>query len=210
MCMARNGFLRVPGSCLTSRHVNRLPSFRAGETQVHAGFGLSASRLPVSLYLEQLHRRHKENRSGKLADYIPELTRVDPDLFGLAFATMDGYVYEAGDTAAPFTIQSISKAIIYGLALEDHGREEVLRRIGVEPSGEAFNSIAFDEKNNRPFNPMVNAGAIAATALINGSGHAERWERILDIFQRFVGRDLKMDEPVYKSESATGHRNRAI
>ena len=169
-----------------------------------------ASRLPVSRYLERLHSRHKENRSGKLADYIPELTRIDPDLFGIAFATMDGYVYEVGDTAAPFTIQSISKAIIYGLALEDHGREEVLRRIGVEPSGEAFNSIAFDEKNNRPFNPMVNAGAIAATALIKGANIDERWERILDIFQRFVGRDLKMDDAVYRSVSATGHRNRAI
>ncbi|MEQ1902283.1 MAG: glutaminase A [Devosia sp.] len=171
---------------------------------------MASSALPVWHYLQDLHKRHKENRSGKLADYIPELTRIDPDLFGLAFATMDGYIYEAGDVSALFTIQSISKAIIYGLALEDHGREEVLRRIGVEPSGEAFNSIAFDEKNNRPFNPMVNAGAIAATALVKGSGHAERWERILDIFQRFVGRDLKMDDAVHASESSTGHRNRAI
>jgi glutaminase len=169
-----------------------------------------AVQLPVRRYLEDLHARHKLNREGKLADYIPELTRIDPDLFGVAFATMDGYVYEAGDTAAPFTIQSISKAIIYGLALEDHGRDEVLRKIGVEPSGEAFNSIAFDEKNNRPYNPMVNAGAIAATALIKGADAEERWDRILDTFQRFAGRDLKMDEAVHRSESATGHRNRAI
>jgi glutaminase len=171
---------------------------------------VTSSQLPVALYLEALHRRHKENRTGNLANYIPELTRVDPDLFGLAFATMDGYLYEAGDTNALFTIQSVSKAIIYGLALEDLGREEVLKRIGVEPSGEAFNSIAFDERNNRPFNPMVNAGAIAATALIKGKDHAERWDRILDAFQRFVGRDLKLDDAVYRSESATGHRNRAI
>ncbi|MEQ1769989.1 MAG: glutaminase A [Devosia sp.] len=171
---------------------------------------MASKSLPVAQYLQALHDRHKTNRTGKLADYIPELTRTDPDLFGLAFATMDGYVYEAGDTAALFTIQSISKAIIYGLALEDHGRAEVLRRIGVEPSGEAFNSIAFDEKNNRPFNPMVNAGAIAATALVKGAAHDERWTRILETFQRFVGRDLVMDEAVYASESATGHRNRAI
>ena len=169
-----------------------------------------ATLLPVRRYLEDLHARHKLNRSGKLADYIPELTRVDPDLFGIAFCTMDGFVYETGDTAALFTIQSISKAIIYGLALEDHGREEVLKKIGVEPSGEAFNSIAFDEKNNRPFNPMVNAGAIAATALVKGADLTERWARILDIFERFVGRSLTLDEAVYKSESATGHRNRAI
>ncbi|MEP7241437.1 MAG: glutaminase A [Devosia sp.] len=169
-----------------------------------------APLLPVQRYLEDLHARHKLNRSGKLADYIPELTRVEPDLFGIAFATMDGYVYEIGDTAAAFTIQSISKAIIYGLALEDHGRAEVLRKIGVEPSGEAFNSIAFDEKNNRPFNPMVNAGAIAATALVKGSNETERWARILDTFERFAGRSLLLDDAVYRSESATGHRNRAI
>ncbi len=171
---------------------------------------MSPPKLPVAQFLQALHDRHKQNRTGKLADYIPELTRIEPDLFGLAFATMDGYVYEVGDTTAQFTIQSVSKAIIYGLALEDHGREEVLRKIGVEPSGEAFNSIAFDEKNNRPFNPMVNAGAIAATALIKGTGSEERWERILDIFQRFAGRDLGIDDAVYRSESATGHRNRAI
>ncbi|MGV3490524.1 MAG: glutaminase A, partial [Devosia sp.] len=96
------------------------------------------------------------------------------------------------------------------LALEDHGHEEVLRHIGVEPSGEAFNSITFDERNNRPFNPMVNSGAIAATALIRGNGHEERYKRILDIFRRFTGRELELDEAVYRSESLTGNRNRAI
>jgi glutaminase len=171
---------------------------------------MASSSLPVWQYLEQLHARHKENRSGQLANYIPELARVDPDQFGIAFATMDGYVYEVGDTAALFTIQSVSKAMIYGLALEDHGREAVLQRIGVEPSGEAFNAIRFDEVRNRPFNPMVNAGAIAATALVKGADHGERNARILEFFRRFTGRDLALDEDVYRSESATGHRNRAI
>ncbi|SFZ85312.1 L-glutaminase [Devosia enhydra] len=169
-----------------------------------------AFALPVDSYLQTLHDRHKANRTGKLADYIPELTRIAPDLFGLAFVTMDGHIYEAGDTKARFTIQSISKPLIYGMALEEHGREAVLKRIGVEPSGEAFNSIAFDERNNRPFNPMVNAGAIAATALVKGADHAERFARILETFERFVGRRLEIDEDVYRSESLTGHRNRAI
>lgn len=171
---------------------------------------MAASALPVQDYLDALHRRHKENRQGAVASYIPELTRVDHDQFGIALATMDGYIYETGDSAALFTIQSISKALIYGMALEDHGREAVLKKIGVEPSGEAFNSITFDEKNNRPFNPMVNAGAIAATALIKGGDREERFARILECFQRFVGRDLRLDEEVYRSESLTGHRNRAI
>jgi glutaminase len=171
---------------------------------------MSSSTLPVWQYLQTLHDKHKLNRAGRLANYIPELDRVDPDQFGISFVTMDGFVYEAGDTNNLFTIQSVSKAIIYALALEDHGREEVLRRIGVEPSGEAFNSIVFDERNNRPFNPMVNAGAIAATALVKGSSHAERLERIIQMFEAFVGRRLSMDEQVFRSESSTGHRNRAI
>ncbi len=171
---------------------------------------MSSPPLPVWQYLQTLHAKHKLNRSGRVANYIPELERVDPDLFGISFVTMDGYIYEAGDANSLFTIQSVSKAIIYCLALEDHGREEVLRKIGVEPSGEAFNSIVFDERNNRPFNPMVNAGAIASTALVKGASHAGRLDRILNMFERFAGRRLDMDEAVYRSESATGHRNRAI
>lgn len=172
--------------------------------------GLSPKELPVWQYLNDLYARHRPNQSGQLASYIPELSAVDPDLFSVAFATTDGFVYEVGDTSALFTIQSISKAVIYALALEDHGHEEVLSHIGVEPSGDAFNSISFDERNNRPFNPMVNAGAIVASALIKGADHAERYQRILDIFQRFTGRILDLDEAVYRSETLTGNRNRAI
>ena len=172
--------------------------------------GLSPKELPVWQYLNALYDRHLPNRSGELASYIPELAAVEPDQFSIAFATTDGFVYEVGDSQAQFTIQSVSKAVIYALALEDHGREEVLKHIGVEPSGEAFNSITFDERNNRPFNPMVNSGAIAATAMIRGSGHAERYARIIDIFRRFTGRELALDEAVYRSENLTGNRNRAI
>src|SRR6185436_5879450 len=87
---------------------------------------------------------------------------------------------------------------------------EVLRKVGVEPTGEAFNSIVMDEINNRPFNPMVNAGAIATTALIKGNGPEERFARILGMFSRYAGRQLSIDESVFQSERATGHRNRAI
>jgi glutaminase len=166
--------------------------------------------LPVRQYLEHLFERHSTNYSGQLASYIPELAAVDPDRFAIAFATTDGFVYAVGDVDAEFTIQSVSKAVIYALALEDHGPEEVLRKIGVEPSGDAFNSITFDDKNNRPFNPMVNAGAIAASALIRGTSHEERFERIIEFFQRFTGRKLALDDGVYRSESLTGNRNRAI
>lgn len=169
-----------------------------------------ARDLPVWQYLEALYRRHVVNTDGELASYIPELAAVPPDRFAIAFATTDGFVYEVGDAGAEFTIQSVSKAVIYALALQDHGQEAVLKKIGVEPSGDAFNSITFDDKNNRPFNPMVNAGAIAASALIKGANHGERMDRIIEMFRLFTGRSLCMDGDVYRSESLTGNRNRAI
>jgi glutaminase len=125
-------------------------------------------------------------------------------------AIVDGHVYEVGDSRSTFTIQSVSKAFMYGLALEDHGPDVLLKRVGVEPTGDPFNAIVLDEEANRPPNPMVNAGAIAVTGLIEG-GHAdERWDRILGTLSRFAGRPLSVDDAVAASETATGHRNRAI
>jgi glutaminase len=164
----------------------------------------------ITACLEELHAKYQHENGGALADYIPELTKVDPSLFGIALMTVDGQPYSVGDCQVPFTIQSISKAFVYGLALEDHGLEGVLARVGVEPSGDAFNAIVFDERTNRPFNPMVNAGAIATTGLIKGHGSGERMARIVEMFRRYTGRVLDVDEAVFTSESATGHRNRAI
>ncbi len=160
--------------------------------------------------LHEIYQVLADDLRGKLADYIPELAMVDPDRFGIAVAMADGHVYEVGDTGVPFSIQSVSKPLVYGMALRDNGMEHVIRKIGVEPSGEAFNSIVFDTVHNRPFNPMVNSGAIAATALIGGADHADRLARILDQFRAFAGRPLAIDEKIYRSEATTGHRNRAI
>ena len=165
---------------------------------------------PIHSALFEIYREYRENFSGEVASYIPELAKVNPALFGIALATADGEIYEVGDARQLFTIQSISKPFVYALALEDHGVEQVLKKIGVEPSGEAFNSIVFDERGNRPFNPMVNAGAIAATALIQGANHKQRLERLLGKFSDLCGRPVQIDHAVYRSERATGHRNRAI
>jgi glutaminase len=91
-----------------------------------------------------------------------------------------------------------------------HGREHVLSKVGVEPTGEAFNSIVLDEASNRPFNPMVNAGAIATADLIDGKDYPERVGKLLDLFGRYCGRTVYVDNGVFMSERATGHRNRAI
>lgn len=166
--------------------------------------------LPIQAYLEDLHGRLAGVRDGEVASYIPELTRADPNWFGIALVTVDGHVYQAGDSHQKFTIQSISKAITYGLALEDQGVAGVLAKVGVEPSGEAFNSISLEKDTGRPFNPMINAGAIATTGLIEGSDQDAKLARILQRFEKFVGHPVSVDEEVYRSERDTGHRNRAI
>jgi glutaminase len=172
--------------------------------------GPELSTGPVDQYLAALHARLVELRDGDVATYIPELAKADPELFGIAIATVDGKVYSVGNANQRFTIQSTSKAFIYGYILAKYGREAVLEHVGVEPTGEAFNSIVLDEIANRPYNPMVNSGAMAAAELIKGDTLEERIANMLDIMSRYAGRSLSIDESVFRSEQATGHRNRAI
>ena len=91
---------------------------------------------------------------------------MDPEAFGICLVTVDGAVYEAGDARTPFTLQSLSKPLVYAAALDAIGDDEVRRHIGVEPTGEAFNSITLTPGSGLPLNPMVNAGAITAASLI--------------------------------------------
>jgi len=165
---------------------------------------------PFRAYLGDLHDRHRASAEGAVADYIPELATAKPEWFGICAVSANGQVFDVGDCDRHFTIQSISKAFVYGLALEDCGRDAVNRRVGVEPTGDAFNAIILDEATNRPFNPMVNAGAIATTDLITGANATARLKRILDMFRRYTGREHEVDMPVFLSEKTTGHRNRAM
>ncbi|WP_210687123.1 glutaminase A [Mycolicibacterium sp. GESEQ-9] len=164
----------------------------------------------VQHYLDRIRAEQIELRDGALASYIPELSTVDPESFGLSLSTSDGYVYESGDTAMEFTIQSISKPFTYALALELIGQDAVDAKIGVEPSGEAFNEISVDNVTKTPKNAMINAGAIAAVSLVPGAGADERFDRILEFYSACAGRRLHVDMDVYGSEKATGNRNRAI
>lgn len=164
----------------------------------------------VQHYLDRIRAEQIELHDGALASYIPELSTVDPESFGLSLSTSDGYVYESGDTAVEFTIQSISKPFTYALALELIGQDAVDAKIGVEPSGEAFNEISVDNVTKTPKNAMINAGAIAAVSLVPGAGADERFDRILEFYSACAGRRLHVDMDVYGSEKATGNRNRAI
>jgi glutaminase len=165
---------------------------------------------PIQVAVQQALDRYRSLDSGHLADYIPELARVEPDRFGIAVVTTNGAVYLAGDVDVPFTIQSVSKAFSYGLAIERVGRDKVRSRVGVEPSGDAFNAIEFDPATHRPYNPMVNAGAITVAGLLYESYGPSAFDAVLERFSRAAGRPLDLDEAVYRSESETGFRNRAI
>ncbi|MER3433202.1 MAG: glutaminase A [Leptolyngbya sp. ERB_1_1] len=166
---------------------------------------------PFQSFLEELYLKYRDFKDGAVASYIPELAKADPDWFSICVVTVDGQVFEVGDSSQLFTIQSISKVFAYGMALEDRGRETLLRKVGVEPTGDPFNSIIrLDENSKRPDNPMVNAGAIATTSLIQGSNATDRVNRLLEMFRRYTGRDVFIDISVFMSERTTGHRNRAL
>ena len=167
-------------------------------------------RSVVQDYVESILEDCGADRSGAVADYIPELAAADPDRFGICVASADGYVYEAGDSRVPFTIQSISKPFTYGLALADNGIAAVDAKVGVEPSGDAFNEISLDPVTGRPRNPMINAGAITAASLVAGATPEESFDRVRQAYSAWAGRDLELDEQLYRSELRTGHRNRAI
>jgi glutaminase len=171
---------------------------------------ITAVASPFRNYLNDLHEKYRSLNEGTVADYIPELALAKPEWFGVCVVTTEGQVFEVGDCDKLFTIQSISKAFVFGLALEDHGREYVNSKVSVEPTGEAFNSIVLDEATNRPYNPMVNAGAIATADLIKGESGTERLKRVLEMFKRYTGRDHDVNVPVFLSEKATGYRNRAM
>src|SRR3954467_8316652 len=169
----------------------------------------TSSKPPLLRFLDTCHAEFSRETAGAVADYIPELGKADPAHFGISLATLDGHVYEAGDTRIAFTIQSMSKPFVFALALDTLGAARVESVIGVEPSGDPFNSIRLNA-DNHPFNPMVNAGAIACSGLIYEAKGDGAFEYIRQALGRFAGRELDVDDAVYKSESLTGDRNRAI
>lgn len=164
---------------------------------------------PMIDYLHLLLESCGED-AGEVASYIPELAQADPDRLAIAVATLDGEVYVAGDADVEFTIQSISKPFTYALAIADQGLDAVLEQIDVEPSGDAFNEISLEPETGRPRNPMINAGAIAAHALVRGDDAAARSERILELYSRLAGRELSIAEDVFESELSAADRNMAL
>lgn len=167
----------------------------------------------VNRRLDELYERHLDDHEGEVATYYdPEAPQEEKESFGVSLVSTNGKAFQTGDHDLPFPLQSISKAFVYGMALEDCGREAVLKKVGVEPSGEAFNSIEFDEKANRPHNPMVNAGALATTSLVlNGVNPEKCMERILAVLQKYAANgSLHVNEELLAAQMEDTDRNRAI
>jgi glutaminase len=177
----------------------------------HALGGRADAQGPAQAAVEAAHAKYLALDEGKNADYIPALAKVDPKLFGIALVTVDGKVVKKGDVTSPFSIQSISKVFTLASALQTAGDEAVLEKIGVDATGQVFNSIvAIEQMKGKEMNPFVNPGAIATTSLVEGKTPEEKWARILGIHEAFAGRKLEVNQEVYKSESDTNERNRAI
>nr|WP_294502659.1 glutaminase A [uncultured Rhodopila sp.] len=157
-----------------------------------------------------LHGELKANTAGELASYIPELAKVPADLFGIAVADPRGRVSSLGDAAHEFTIQSVAKPFAFAMLLDTIGRDATYRSVGVQPSGDPFNAIELDPRTNRPFNPMVNAGAIAVCGRLLQALGPSAFDRLKAKLGDAAGRPLDIDEAVFRSENETGHRNRAI
>jgi glutaminase len=157
------------------------------------------------------YARHKKNRRGKNASYIPALAEVDAQLFGVCVATVDGQTFSAGDAECQFALESISKVFTAALAMEQVGPREFHRKVGADPTGEAFNSVlALELHNDKPNSPMVNAGAMTATSLVSATDAEDRWRQILQIQSDFAGRAISVSERISASERATNFHNRAI
>jgi glutaminase len=180
-----------------------------------ASLGASAQAIPSAQVLnrvvQEAYDKFKDVKDGANADYIPELTKVPSELFGVVIVTARGDVYSAGDVDYAFSIQSVSKPFTAALVMQEQGSADVISdKIGVEPTGLPFNSIlATQVLKPVSVNPLVNSGAIASVSLVNAKNADERFRKILGFFEQLAGDKLSVIEDVYRSEAATNQRNRA-
>jgi len=176
---------------------------------------VSTGQLPseeaVRGLVAEAHRRFSAVQEGEVARYIPALAAADPAHFGICVASTGGMVFEAGESTQPFTIQSLSKPFLFALLCQAIGEDVARDRLGVNSTGLPFNSVLAVERSGEGLsNPMVNAGAIAATSLVPGDTAEAKWWFIEEGFSRFAGRPLQIDQEVYASEIATNRRNLGI
>ncbi|XP_061858551.1 glutaminase kidney isoform, mitochondrial isoform X2 [Colius striatus] len=162
-------------------------------------------------HIDELYESAKKQSGGKVADYIPQLAKFSPDLWGVSLCTVDGQRHSVGDTKVPFCLQSCVKPLKYAIAVNDLGTEYVHRYVGKEPSGLRFNKLFLNE-DDRPHNPMVNAGAIVITSLIKqGANNAEKFDYVMQFMNKMAGNEyVGFSNATFQSERESGDRNFAI
>jgi len=171
---------------------------------------VAANAEELQRVVNEAHSQFKDVMDGAPADYIPELAKVPAELFGVVIVTARGEVYTAGDVDYAFSIQSVSKPFTAALVMQQQGSDAIVEKIGVEPTGQKFNSILATQIIPQvSVNPLVNSGAIASVSMVQAKNAKERFNTILDFFNQLSGAKLKVIEDVYKSEAATNQRNRA-
>ena len=215
MLNTRNRFRIILATvCLLAVSLGPLPSNAQTKAQTKTqtkASPVAPSRERAEAVVREAYEKFKNDTDGKNADYIPYLAHVDSKLFGIAFVSTDGYVFELGDVKYSFSIQSISKVYSLALAMEELGPEQVFQKVGSEPTGRAFNSpSAVVDMPTHTGNPLVNAGAISTVSLISAGNADEKWNKILDFYSKAAGEKLTLIEEVYKSEAATNTGNKAL
>jgi glutaminase len=161
--------------------------------------------------VDAAYKEFKDVKEGANADYIPILATVPSEMFGVVIVTREGEVYAAGELDYEFSIQSVSKPFTASLIMAEQGPKAIREKIGIEPTGLAFNSkLALEIHPERSVNPLVNAGAIAAVSLVNATSEEDRWQKVLGNISDYAGRDLKVLDEVYKSEYESSWSNRGI
>ncbi|CAA0122611.1 Glutaminase 1 [Halioglobus japonicus] len=169
------------------------------------------AKADVEAALNAAYTKYKDLSEGANADYIPALAKVDSAIYGIALVTPQGDIYTAGDVSSEVSIQSISKVFTLALVMDEQGPEAIFNNMGVDATGQVFNSIvAIEQHKGAEMNPLVNAGAITATSMVSGDSRAQIWNKILNYYNAFAGRELSVNKEVFESEAATNQRNQAI
>jgi len=198
--------MQLPLSQSIRRAVYALLWLTVGTTAVSAQTGEE-----IQAAIDRAYAQYRSLNEGTIAAHNPLVVRLGPEVFGIALVTVEGDIYTAGDAAAEVSLASISKVFTMALVFQQSGPEVVRSTVGVDATGMRYNSVAAIERSEgREMNPMVNAGAIALTSMVSGESREHVWEKILDTYSAFAGRPLAMSEEVYRADTASNHRNRAI
>lgn len=205
----RQGHLRQRISILLFAAVVSFPA--AAQKVTTRSSPVAPREQQIRAVLEEAHQKFKSVTDGKNADYIPQLAKVPSNLFGIAVVSTDGRELSVGDADYRFAIESVSKAFVMGLVMEQQGPQAILDKIGSEPTGRPFNSVpAVEDLPGRIGNPLVNAGAMATVSLVKASSKEDRWNQISAWLNKFANAKLPVLEDVYKSEAETFQHNQGI